>query len=257
MQISDQYHQHTSPLGFNNETIFDSANRKFFVLFENKDHKALEALRPFVAPRLWFEYLFYINDLYRVRDFVLGCKKRSELEEKLLQLCCAESQNPALVFAAQEFVRGLDDGRARPIFTHKDGILEPVGQAPTRLGPLCPDSGLVCIRSPARAHVRVYPHSVEHRLCRAAKWGFGLPLSTLELLSGILAQPLLAEALYTRGELKAFEAMLERFPACADYIHALAPIAGDGHIGQVEDMQAHVRVLQARQAALQALGDIA
>ncbi|MBC7610893.1 MAG: hypothetical protein H7228_15200 [Polaromonas sp.] len=256
MQISDQYSQHITPLGFALETDCDSANEKFLLLFAKKDYKAAEAVSPFVAPRLWFECLFYINDLYRARDFIFGCKKRPELDEELLQLCCADSQNPALVFGAQEFVQGLDDGRTGPIFTHKDGVLEPVRQAPTRRGPLLPGSGLVCVRSPSRAHVHVHPHSVEHRLCRAASRGQFLSLSTLELFSGVVSQPLLAEALFVRRELKAFDAMLARFPACADYILELTPIAGDGHKGQVEDMQAHVLVLQARQAALQALGEV-
>lgn len=100
-------------------------------------------------------------------------------------------------------------------------------------------------------------HSVEYRLCNVAKFGFGLPLLTLELFSGVVAQPLLAEALFARGELKAFDAMLSRFPACADYINALVPIVGDGHKGQVEELQSHVRSIKARKAVLQALGSLA
>ena len=257
MQISDQISLHLTPLGFARETDCDSADEKFLLLFAKKDYKATEALSPFVTTALWFEYLFYINDLYRAQDVVLSCKKWPKLSVVLLShLCCAQSNQPALVFEAHAFVRSLSDGRTHPLFEHRDGLLEPAGAERLHVVVARVGAGVVCVRSPSRSRVYVYQHSMEYTLCNVARWGFGLPLSTLELFSGAVAPPLLAEALFARGELKAFDAMLASFPACADYIRALAPISNDGHKGQVEDMQAHVRVLQARQAALQALGEL-
>lgn len=150
-KISDQYSLHITPLGFARETSCDNADEKFLLLFARKNYKAAEALSPFVSPSLFFEYLFYIWDLYRAREFILGCITWPNLANEILHFCCAESNNPAFVFGAQEFVRSLGEGRTHPLFAHKDGILEPVREEPLQLAAVRLGAGIICVRSPARA----------------------------------------------------------------------------------------------------------
>ena len=249
-----------SPLGLPLQPRRGSADEKFCFWVQRGDYKAAEALQPFVTRLYWFEYLFLRGRLDAARAQLHTVGGRGTISIYILALYCSESTNPALVFAAHEFILDFENGRRPQTLHYANGLLKPLRMGEDTsdcfrfknlLGPV-----VTWVTSPTVSRVLVYNYSVEHRLCMVMRRGRGVALSTLDLFNGRVARPLLAEALYAAGAIKAFESMLRRYPECIGYINALHESIPGIQSG-VGDIQSHVRILQARQAAVRALEELA
>lgn len=249
-----------SPLGFAFALQKGSPAEKFSYLFSRGEYKAAEALRSFVGPVLWFEALFAWGRFDEAEGLLRGSAGRFQIiPGYVLRLCCSDSVDPALVIAAQEFVRSFARDRLPYPFQYQDGLLKPLRLGESiHQGHRSEDrlvADLAWAISPTAARVLVYSNSFEHRLCRAMRKGRSVELSTLELFNGRVARPLLAEALFSVGAVKAFETVIQKFPACIEYLNALETYID--HIpSQVAGLQSHVRILLARQAAMSALKEL-
>ena len=254
--------QNRSPLGLPLEPRRGSEDEKFCFWVQRGNYKAAEALQPFVTRLYWFEYLFLRGRLDAARALLQsgGQHYRPCIPAYIFNLYCSESKDPALVFAAQEFVFEFENCRRPQTLHYANGLLKPLreGEDPSDcfrfknlLGPV-----ETWVTSPTIARVRVYNYSAEHRLCMVMRRGRGVSLSTLDLFNGRVARPLLAEALYAAGAIKAFESMLRRYPECIGYINGLHESIPGIQSG-VGDIQSHVRSMLARQAAISALEELA
>ena len=248
-----------SPLGLPLQPRRGSEDEKFCFWVQRCDYKAAEALQPFVTRLIWFEYLFLRGRLDAARAQLQSVGGRGTISIYILALYCSESTDPALVFAAHEFVLDFENCRRPQTLHYANGLLKPLreGEDPSDcfrfknlLGPV-----ETWVTSPTIARVRVFNYSAEHRLCMVMRRGRGVALSTLDLFNGRVARPLLAEALYAAGAIKAFECMLRRYPECIGYINALHESIPGIQSG-VGDIQSHVRSMLARQSAISALEEL-